>query len=82
MLKLDKDLGRESDKLGGYGSSSKHPLERSPMQAARGGPYRIRHIEILIIAPARMKPPPRGRFVDRRKWYDKPVISFGPGPLD
>jgi hypothetical protein len=75
MLKLDKDLGRESDKLGGYGSSSKHPLERSPMMVER-------HIEILIIAPARMKPPPRGRFVDRRKWYDKPVISFGPGPLD
>jgi len=79
MLKLDKDLGRESDKLGGYGSSSKHPLERTPMQGARGGPCRI---EILIISPVRMKPPPRGQLVDKRKWYDKPVVSFGPGPLD
>jgi hypothetical protein len=90
MQKLEKDLGREGDKLGGHGSSSKHPLERSPMQAARGGPFLVRHFEILIIAPvhrtgqalARSRPPPRDSLVDRRKWYDKPVISFGPGPLD
>lgn len=82
MQKLEKDLGREGDKLGGYGSSSRHPLERSPMQTARGGPFLVRHFEILIVTPVRMKPPPRVQLVDRRKWYDKPVISFGPGPLD
>lgn len=66
--KVDKDMGREVKKLGGFRPSSNRLTTGSPTK----GPVTVsRQVEILIVSPGRAAPSP----APKRPWWNRPLIS-------